>query len=148
MNKQDIQTVLDVLIDVRSIDSGSDIKSAIAILQAALAEPRRYAGKMPPEQEDMDKAALDLAPWLSAALDDPKVCDEYKSAINAWFNAAMPAALAEPSVPEGHHCTAWGSCTFCQECGMEMTPSTEVQLIPNRSEPLSDAGPTVRLTQP
>ncbi len=46
--------------------------------------------------EDMDKAAYDLAPWLSAALDDPKVCEEYKADINAWFNAAMPSALAEP----------------------------------------------------
>jgi hypothetical protein len=56
---------------------------------------RGYAGEMPTDQEDMDKAANDLAPWLSAALDDPQVCAEYKSAINAWFNAAMPAPLRE-----------------------------------------------------
>ena len=78
-------------------------RTAYNICGAALAEPRGYAGKMPPDQEDMDKAALGLAPWLSAALDDPKVCDEYKSAINAWFNAAMPAALAEPSEPVGFY---------------------------------------------
>ena len=50
-----------------------------------------HAGAMPPEQEEMKEAAYQLAPWLSAALDDPKVCKEYKDVINAWFDAAMPA---------------------------------------------------------
>ena len=50
-----------------------------------------HAGAMPPEQEQMKEAAYRLAPWLSAALDDPKVCQEYKNDINAWFDAAMPA---------------------------------------------------------
>ena len=50
-----------------------------------------HAGAMPPEQEEMKEAAYRLAPWLSAALDDPKVCQEYKNDINAWFDAAMPA---------------------------------------------------------
>ena len=50
-----------------------------------------HAGAMPPEQEVMKEAAYQLAPWLSAALDDPKVCKEYKDVINAWFDAAMPA---------------------------------------------------------
>lgn len=70
---------------------------AITALKAALeqqqAEPVAWshAGAMPPEQEVMKEAAYNLAPWLSAALDDPKVCKEYKDAINAWFDAAMPA---------------------------------------------------------
>ena len=63
----------------------------------ALAQPKHepvawsHAGAMPPEQEVMKEAAYNLAPWLSAALDDPKVCKEYKVVINAWFDAAMPA---------------------------------------------------------
>ena len=63
----------------------------------ALAQPEQeavawsHAGAMPPEQEVMKEAAYNLAPWLSAALDDPKVCKEYKDVINAWFDAAMPA---------------------------------------------------------
>ena len=66
-----------------------------AHIKEALAQPEpvawSHAGAMPPEQEEMKKAAYQLAPWLSAALDDPKVCKEYKDAINAWFDAAMPA---------------------------------------------------------
>lgn len=53
------------------------------------------AGGMPPEVEDMYEASMELAKWLSAALDDPKVCDEYKEAINNWFNCAMPYPVAE-----------------------------------------------------
>lgn len=53
------------------------------------------AGGMPPEVEDMREASMELAKWLSAALDDPKVCDEYKEVINNWFNCAMPYPVAE-----------------------------------------------------
>ncbi|UOF82385.1 UNVERIFIED_CONTAM: hypothetical protein [Bacteriophage sp.] len=47
----------------------------------------------------MKKAAYNLAPWLSAALDDPKVCQEYKDAINDWFDTAMPAPAAPVQEP-------------------------------------------------
>jgi len=53
------------------------------------------AGSMPPEVEEMRKASVELATWLSAALGDPKVCSEYKYAINNWFNCAMPYPVAE-----------------------------------------------------
>lgn len=62
----------------------------------------KHAGAMPPEQEAMKEAAYNLAPWLSAALDDPKVCQEYKDAINGWFDTAMP-------VPPAHQCN-WPIC--------------------------------------
>lgn len=37
------------------------------------------------------------------------------------------------TLPEGHHCWAWGSCTFCAECGADMTPSDEPQQLPASS---------------
>jgi hypothetical protein len=33
-------------------------------------------------------------------------------------------------LPEGHHCKAWGDCNFCQECGQDITPSAEKQMVP------------------
>jgi hypothetical protein len=44
----------------------------------------------PPEKEEQVAAALALGSWMSAALDDPKVCEEMKRDINRWFEAAMP----------------------------------------------------------
>jgi len=32
-----------------------------------------------------------LGRWLSAALDDPQVCDEMKADIEAWFDAGQPS---------------------------------------------------------
>ena len=72
-------------------------KETFTAIKETLAQPEQepvawsHAGAMPPEQEVMKEAAYQLAPWLSAALDDPKVCKEYKDVINAWFDAAMPA---------------------------------------------------------
>jgi hypothetical protein len=57
----------------------------------------KHAGAMPPEQEEMKEAAYNLARWLSAALDDSKVCQEYKDAINGWFDTAMPVPAAQPA---------------------------------------------------
>jgi hypothetical protein len=74
-------------------------EKTITALRAALEQPEqpwKHAGSMPPEQEAMKEAAYNLAPWLSAALDDPEVCQEYKAAINAWFDTAMPAPLEQP----------------------------------------------------
>jgi hypothetical protein len=53
----------------------------------------RAAGGAPAEQDEMWEAAYGLSPWLSAALDDPKVCQQYKDAINAWFNTGMPCPV-------------------------------------------------------
>jgi hypothetical protein len=55
------------------------------------------AGVMPAEQDEMRTAALRLSPWLAAALDDPNVCQQYKDAINAWFNTGMPQCTPPPS---------------------------------------------------
>jgi hypothetical protein len=37
-----------------------------------------------------------LASWLSAALDDPLVCSEYKQVITNWFNSKT-IEVQEPS---------------------------------------------------
>ena len=57
--------------------------------QTAMIEPPVCAG-MPAEADEMREAAYNLSKWLSAALDDPNVCDEMKRDINAWFNFGMP----------------------------------------------------------
>lgn len=56
-----------------------------------------------------------IGKWLSAALDDPQVCDEMKADIRAWFDSQKPPneILISPC-PHGK-CSlpttgCWGSC--------------------------------------
>lgn len=42
----------------------------------------------------VSREADELGKWLSAALDDPNVCDAMKADINAWFNAGQPVPSA------------------------------------------------------
>ena len=35
------------------------------------------------------RASVDVGGWLSAALDDPNVCDQMKADINRWFSAGF-----------------------------------------------------------
>lgn len=42
-----------------------------------------------------------LGKWMSAALDDPAVCDAMKADIQAWFNAGSPAHAAASAVAPG-----------------------------------------------
>ena len=35
------------------------------------------------------QASVDVGGWLSAALDDPNVCDAMKADINSWFSAVF-----------------------------------------------------------
>ena len=49
-------------------------------------------------------ASVNLGAWMSAALDDPKVCDAMKADIREWFSAGEPvsaiqAAFAEREAP-------------------------------------------------
>lgn len=60
-----------------------------AMLAFATAEAASRAG----ERETSDR----LGAWLSAALDDPKVCDAMKADIEAWFGAGKPAASLPPA---------------------------------------------------
>jgi len=47
------------------------------------------------------ESSIKLGSWLSAALDDPNSCAEFKADIQAWFDAGSPSYTAqpEPSVP-------------------------------------------------
>jgi hypothetical protein len=54
-------------------------------------------------------ASVKLGAWLSAALDDPKVCDAMKADINEWFSAGEPMellcqALSPPDGPWSYYC--------------------------------------------
>lgn len=70
--------------------TNKDVEAALQAKRLAKLVSWNRAGAMPPEQE----AAYNLAPWLSAALDDPNVCQEYKDAVNSWFDTAMPSPPA------------------------------------------------------
>lgn len=59
--------------------------SAIAAVVAAF-EPAQAAAI----------AAHRIGGWLSAALDDPSVCEDMKNDIRAWLNAGSPSAPSKP----------------------------------------------------
>ena len=83
-------------------------KKALAAIREALVEQAPIqswfgVGAAWPEKQEMISAAYGLSSWLSAALDDPKVCQGYKDAINAWFDAAMPVAPSHREINESIH---------------------------------------------
>ena len=65
---------------------------------AALASPPVSDGI---RVERWRKASRALGAWMSAALDDPKVCDAMKADITEWFSAGEPFEGTEPPVSDG-----------------------------------------------
>lgn len=53
----------------------------------------------PAQSADSGGELWEIGSWLSAALDDPKVCDEMKAAITSWFEGGgyLRQALAQPA---------------------------------------------------
>lgn len=47
------------------------------------------AAPTPPAQSER------VGAWLSAMLEDPKACNEFKADVRAWFAAGMPSAVPE-----------------------------------------------------
>ena len=47
------------------------------------------------ENEMLKKAADKIGMWLSAALDDPKVCKKMKDDIRDWMDATTPTLKGE-----------------------------------------------------
>lgn len=83
---------------------------AVANLEVNLAEARRRIRELQAEKTTLseracavNRAALKLGAWMSAALDDPKVCDEMKADIRAWMDTIdFPANWCSCDGP-GHH---------------------------------------------
>lgn len=85
--------------------------------------------------QGMDK----IGPWMSAALDDPKVCNEMKADIREYFEALAQIDLKPVAVVEVH-------CSFDDYmpadiqkgwCGSERSPFTETHkgilvVLPNK----------------
>ena len=76
----------------------TELERQIAELQAQLAamdaEPdwlRNIEWHKPAHRAVM--ASVKLGAWMSAALDDPKVCDAMKADIQEWFSAGEPMEL-------------------------------------------------------
>ncbi|CAN5465629.1 hypothetical protein BH09PSE6_BH09PSE6_17880 [soil metagenome] len=72
----------------------AEVVLATLTQQPAAAQPVAFVG-MPADVEEMREAAHNLAMWLSAALDDESTCQEYRDAINAWFDTGMPFEQTE-----------------------------------------------------
>lgn len=48
-------------------------------------------------------ASVKLGAWMSAALDDPAVCDAMKADIREWFSAGEPLSTVRAALKEAHH---------------------------------------------
>ena len=48
---------------------------------------KRNIGDIILENKKLRKASIKIGSWLSAALDDPKACNEFKEDINLFFDA-------------------------------------------------------------
>jgi len=54
--------------------------------------------RLPHSTRAWSQQDVDLGAWMSAALDDSKVCDELKRDINAWIDQYVPLLITEPEV--------------------------------------------------
>ena len=54
----------------------------------------------PAEPQSLAHPSMAIGSWLSAALDDPKVCEEMKRDIRLWMDAGQP--IPTSGIPAGH----------------------------------------------
>jgi hypothetical protein len=88
---------------------GGDREAVSVSLDAALRSSKKLNGWISAaltstgeaSDEVLADAGVSLGYWLSAALDDPSVCDAMKADINAWFAAGMPPAANPVTVDAG-----------------------------------------------
>lgn len=59
----------------------------------------KYREEAAAKKQKTEEICHELGAWLSAALDDPNVCQEYKDVIERWFAAGMPAYKASATNP-------------------------------------------------
>lgn len=78
-------------------DQPRDFATMKAHCAAQIATSRERAARILSLAPSQGAEAADrLGAWMSAALDDPKVCDAMKADIQAWFDAGQPVPVSTP----------------------------------------------------
>ncbi|MGJ8477231.1 hypothetical protein [Sphingobium yanoikuyae] len=93
-----------------------------------------------PARDRVIMASARLGKWMSAALDDPKVCDDMKADIREWFSAGEPVAgwlttlqrLGQEFDAGEGRCGDKGL-TLCQACSL---PAHELTQSPGCGAPM------------
>jgi len=81
------------------IDGASDSKQLARDCQTLIAALEQAGEPVDdPARDRVILASVRLGKWMSAALDDPKVCDEMKADIREWFSAGEPVAGCLPTL--------------------------------------------------
>lgn len=81
-----LQAAEDAVNAASNSESTTDDLSAVAYKAALNAAPSPPAVQPANQDEKNGDQRMVIAPWLSAALGDPNVCDEMKADINKWFD--------------------------------------------------------------
>jgi len=74
----------------------SDVEACGGYSQAS----RHHSGDPQPSTSDPSDITYRIGRWLSAALDDPKVCHEMKADILAWMEAGKPNVQPSDTLPD------------------------------------------------
>lgn len=69
---------------------------SMCLLETATYPSEELAAKAWNARPAATEASLRIGAWLSAALEDPKVCKEMKEDVRAWFDEGWPPHLTEP----------------------------------------------------
>ena len=77
------------------------LAAASPTLRAEVIHHRSANAELEREVERLREAEDGIGKWLSAALDDPDVCDAMKMDIRAWFDACAALANPEDRASEG-----------------------------------------------
>lgn len=73
-----------------------DMREIADVIRLRQHEPRLYSVDWHESVHRSVMASVALGAWMSAALDDPAVCDAMKADIQEWFSAGDPVqTLAE-----------------------------------------------------
>lgn len=71
-------------VEVQAAWEGWKANTAVAAMLSA------HESRAQPASVPIDHPSVAIGSWLSAALDDPSACDEFKRDIRAWFEAGQP----------------------------------------------------------
>lgn len=92
--KQSIE--LQEIIDEQQKQRESEALNAAIFGTGLHPELFKYREEAAAKKQKTKEICHELGAWLSAALDDPNVCREYKDVIERWFAAGLPPYKTEP----------------------------------------------------
>lgn len=95
--KQSIE--LQEIFDERQKQKESETLDSYLLAEKLYPELFKHRKEAADKKQKTEEICHELGAWLSAALDDPNVCQEYKDVIERWFAAGQPAYTTPAKLP-------------------------------------------------